>query len=453
MYIVAIYIGFQMLLFAGSFVLLLLSRRNPKILRAYNRFLDSILNESTEAKKAAPSEKKEGADDDGKNGSEQGGEEGSALQGVTYLTMEIGGDYYCSLSSIERGGSLGKIIWSAEDLFVGKIKDGDVFSALRAGRTKVFCAPDGNDFDTGAVIYDITVLPGDQGWFADAAMKAVLERKLFSDFAASSLMDRKILSENRAMGITVFGPHGHDDHGIAVQTDRSGQVMRVLFKLSAPKGLAAAEGGLERRMRRINTKGETSLWIHQFIDENRDEVDAYAIIKYDESGKMYLGISRTWRENGDTDEFLRNAPMAERLFSDFFPDKRGWRASLRVDEKNPFFGEPAEGGKGSAAYGEEERRDDEEEFARTEEETTQEEYANEPDTEPSEESAPQSIETVENIENIETVETTEEGTEGEDDGAKEPADGAEDGEEEGQGKRGYDSFVDFGEEDESQIYD
>lgn len=282
-------------------------KRNGGMIKRINRMLDKIYGFDE------PSAPKPAADDNAGNKDET---PDSPPDGITRLTLGIGDEYKCRLSAVDRNKRtyrMNPLKWVTDNEFVGIIKDRDTFAGLRAGTVKVLCSKEDDDFDTGAVMYEITVTPARTGWPGQTAVSDVIAGSLKAK-VAEDIMERKILSENPSEGLMSLSG-GTGDEGLTVQFTKDGKLVRALVRMRDNKPTRdMIAGGLDELMEEIEVSGDTRMWIHRIIDESVDEVDSYAILSPGGRGTLVLLSGRAWRDNEDIEEFLLNISVSARLF-------------------------------------------------------------------------------------------------------------------------------------------
>lgn len=237
--------------------------------------------------------------------------------GITNLTMQVGAEYHCRLGSQNRDEKMYEIAWYSENNFIGEIeKDSSVFKAVHCGKVKVFAKRKDTVFEDGAQIYNITVLPKTENWTGERLHEAVFNKTKLTDVLLHQ-SGHKIIRSAPAAGVFVF-----KENGPAVQSAFQFNVLKecvrgtVVFKKPGEKLREEIINGLDERYMRVETKGDIDFWIHQVINVEVEEVDAYAFLRRGPEDTLILGIGENWREYGETEEFLVNIGMAEKIFED-----------------------------------------------------------------------------------------------------------------------------------------
>ena len=237
--------------------------------------------------------------------------------GITNLTMQVGECYHCRLGSQNKDEKMYEITWYSENNFIGENeKDSTLFKAAHCGKVKVFAKRKDTVFEDGAQIYNITVLPKDKSWSGERLHEAVLNKAKLTDILLK-MAGHKIIRSVPGAGVFVF-----KENGPAVQNAFQFNVLKecvrgtVVFKKPGEKLREEIINGLDERYIRIETKGDIDFWIHQVINVEVEEVDAYAFLRRGPEDTLILGIGENWREYGETEEFLVNIGMAEKIFED-----------------------------------------------------------------------------------------------------------------------------------------
>ena len=235
--------------------------------------------------------------------------------GITPLVMSIGDEYFCRLNSINRENVTTGIEWSSEDEFVGSIINENTFKAEKAGTVQILSRRKNDAFDTGAIIYEINVRPSNPAWCGEKLMENVMLRRKIID-VLPMMSNYKLAAENPKNGVFIFQ---NASRRVALQFDALKELVRgtITFRSENADFCDELYGGLAERFDSLKTSSlkDISFWVHQKINAKIEELDAYAFVRRNSRNEMVLGIGRNWREYGDTEEFLRNIAVAEKIFT------------------------------------------------------------------------------------------------------------------------------------------
>lgn len=248
-------------------------------------------------------------------------EECENRQRTPTFQLQVGDTYHCHVGTDSQDSRMYELRWYSRNEFVGTIDDDAVFSALKAGRVTVGCARRHDDFDTGSDIYEIEVLPANRKWTGDKYIN-LLATGSRKDVFLSSLSPCQIISEDKESDAVTIKVSDTGET-VAVRFDSSGRVAKVLLGpfILTPGVETDLVKELDERFRAVRTTGEAlRLWARLRIDESREEVELYAMIRKYPDGRGYLGLSRFWRDHGEYDEFVLNIGMAERTFAGLLPE-------------------------------------------------------------------------------------------------------------------------------------
>lgn len=302
-------------------VMSVLLYKKTDFFKTVNRSIDKLLG----IKDDSPSEEKEPqpgtAEKEKEEKPPQPAEPRPENSGVASFSLLVDDVYFCQLNSLNRDSRIYKPKWMTDNEFVGTIDDSGVFTGKKVGRTNVLFKRRDDAFDEGSVMYEIDVVPTDRNWFADRLFSQMLERAPKDDVYASLIL-RKTLYE--IPGQKIKGYDGlAEDRKLVVQFNAFDELARFAFFLrsTSEKTVEALARQLDERFEKVKLEyGKLRLWVHRDINEEHDEVDAYAYIKETKDGQLLLCIGQTWREYGELLEFQKNVLMAEKMFKECLPE-------------------------------------------------------------------------------------------------------------------------------------
>ena len=295
-------------------ILIYLNKRTSAIKRL-NEFLDRILGlkeEKTPSGNDKKEEKKNGNDD------EKNAEDDNEKSGITHFKIFVGDIYYCRVNSADSTERTNTLSWTSTNRFIAQIekKTGKLL-ARRNGNVQIVYI-DENGYDQGRTLYNIDVVQTNPDWFADKAI-GLLYKNASREEVANAFIGKKILSENKAKK-TVIYEGLEDEKKIVFQFSAGNKLRRILWEFDS--NIKEDEDGrffsdeLGQRFERVEGTGDVDIWIREFDDGSRDEVEYYAFVKKTSRKTVVLGIGKTWRDYGDVEEFLMNIPMCEKMFAD-----------------------------------------------------------------------------------------------------------------------------------------
>lgn len=298
-----------------SFYVLIYLNKRTSLIEKINRKLDRIFG-LEEQKKTEKTEKKTT-----ENNAEKP-QDNDDSDGITRFNIFVGDKYFCRVNSMESTRRTKALSWISQNEFVAKInkKTGE-FEAKKSGRILVYYQDENNSFDTGTQVYDITVVQRNPNWFADKFI-TFMNKNAVRDEVCASLIGRKITSENPSKKTVTYEGNSPEKR-LVLQFDSKDRLQRVLWEYNSSINETNEEFSkeLEDRFEKVAGKGGVSIWIREFIDDKRDEVEMYAFHKRTSSGTYVFAIGKTWREYGDVEEFLMNIGMCEKMFSDILKDE------------------------------------------------------------------------------------------------------------------------------------
>lgn len=249
---------------------------------------------------------------------------------VTAFAIYVGDSYYCKLNSqnaavLSIGNTLA-LKWNSRNEFVGRIitKNGEsIFLAEKAGETNISCAQRDDDYDTGAEIYRINVLPHNLDWFAEKTFNWVLVNSPEVNMT-ELLRNYKLIRTDKNKNISVYGGNESFIKQLTLQMDKYNGVLRAVYELKMPTEELQRNifDEMNERFDEIKLYGDIRIWIHRVEDEVSNKVDMYAFFKKSVvNGNYLLAFGHSWRNDGEVEEFILNINMAERFFSDCLPDE------------------------------------------------------------------------------------------------------------------------------------
>ena len=297
-------------------ILIYLNKRTAAIERL-NRFLDRILG-LEEVKIPSASDKKEEKKDE--NNDEKKAEEDDEKSGIIKFNILVGDTYFCRVDSVDTSKMTKGLSWFSTNRFVADIdKDSGKLTAKKNGSAIIIYTDKNVDYDPGRRLYNISVVQKNPDWFADRAIE-LLYKDALRDEVANAFIDRKILSESKAKKTVTYEGLG-GERKVVFQFSSGNRLRRVLWEFDQGNIKEDKDGGffseeLDQRFERVEGKGGVSIWIREYVDERRDEVQFYAFAKRTSRKTVILGIGKTWREYGDVEEFLMNISMCEKTFAD-----------------------------------------------------------------------------------------------------------------------------------------
>ena len=297
-------------------ILIYLSKKTSAIERL-NRFLDRILG-LEEAKTPPASDKKEEKKDE--NTDEKKAEEDDEKSGIIKFNILVGDTYFCRVDSVDTSKMTKGLSWFSTNRFVADIdKESGKLTAKKNGSAIIIYTDKNVDYDPGRSLYNISVVQRNPDWFADRAIE-LLYKDALRDEVANAFIDRKILSESKVKKTVTYEGLGGEKK-IVFQFSSGNRLRRVLWEFDQGNVKEDERGGyfgeeLDQRFEKVEGKGDVTIWIREYVDERRDEVQFYAFAKRTSRKTVILGIGKTWREYGDVEEFLMNISMCEKTFVD-----------------------------------------------------------------------------------------------------------------------------------------
>ena len=251
--------------------------------------------------------------------------------------IPVGDVYHCMTSSVDNDSRRYTLEWTTDNDFIGTIDKDGLFTARKTGKVSLFYKRKEDISDKGHNAYQIEVVPTHREWFGNEFLSALEERTL-KENVISKLMNRSILSEKpQQKSITYAGTGDYSE--LAVQFNMYSELERVLYVLQRHANTDDIVKELDERFEEAKLVGTgIRVWTRRYKndkDEEIDEVTLYAFLRETLSGQRYLGISQSWREYADINEFLENIKMAEKTFSEIMPDIPVADVSAVVEKKEP----------------------------------------------------------------------------------------------------------------------
>ena len=251
--------------------------------------------------------------------------------------IPVGDVYHCRTSSVDNDSRRYTLEWTTDNDFIGTIDKDGKFTARKAGKVSLFYKRKEDISDKGHNAYQIEVVPTHREWFGNEFLSALEERTLKED-VISKLMNRSILSEKpQQKSITYAGTGDYSE--LTVQFNMYSELERVLYVVQKHVNTEDIVKELDERFEEAKLVGTgIRVWTRRYKkdkDEEIDEVTLYAFLRETLSGQRYLGISQSWREYADINEFLENIKMAEKTFSEIMPDIPVADVSAVVEKKEP----------------------------------------------------------------------------------------------------------------------
>ena len=300
------------------FVVMIILARKTNLLDNVDNLVDRLVPDKDNRKTEKTSAEKTDGNDEQKTPSE---EEVNEMSGITALSLLVGESYICHLNYQNRGGSTSTMNWSNDNEFVGKIEENGLFTADKVGKTNIFCTAEGQPYDTGAQAYAISVLSRMDEWFCDMLIDLITKRAV-RPAVITKFLKRKITGEIPVKRIITYaGKPTEKSRSLTIQFDNAGRIERGCYIIhsNADDRKRIAEL-LEERYEKVKLKDgldeRITVWLHQIIDNQHEEVDTYAFCCNLSSRETAIGFGRSWRQYGEKQEFLDNIGMALRLFGD-----------------------------------------------------------------------------------------------------------------------------------------
>ena len=291
-----------------SIIMMIILARRTNLMERVNTVVDKILPPQPED--APASTKEEIAE------AQQVVENVRVLSGVSVFKIRVGEKYQCHLNFQNRGGSYGEMVWFNDNEFVGKVSSNGLFKSSKAGLSNIYCVSKGHAYEAGVQAYAIEVVPSDAEWFVDKLISQVSKRLPKQDVLVANIA-RKIFDERPEQSIIHYaGLPVEGTFSMAVQFDELNTLVRGCYTIQKTReNLNAITANLNDRFEQVKIKGapEMTVWIHQIIDNDHQEVDIYAILRTCED-YLLLCVGQSWREYGEKEEFLDNIQMAGRQF-------------------------------------------------------------------------------------------------------------------------------------------
>lgn len=291
------------------------------ILKKFDAWVDSILDGKKEPNEK-PAVVQQAEEKEEKNTDEENEEATNAQEfGIASFSLLVGDMYHCRLNAQARRDNISTIEWTTNNAFVGSVDENDVLLTKKIGKIRLYFRRTDNPYDRGAAVYDITVRPTNEKWFAQQMMDFLLRKRKMTDVYVA-LQNRKSLTMIPPKRLAVYEGFSPEEKKMIVQADASNILERVLFELKYnTETYENLEAELKQRFEKIETEGNIDIWVHEIKDEDQDVVDLYAWTKVSTNKTLLLGIGRTWREESEKDEFLYNITMAEKMFVDLTGDE------------------------------------------------------------------------------------------------------------------------------------
>lgn len=300
-----------------AFAILIYLNKRTAAIEKLNRFLDRILGlEEVKTPSAAVKEEEKKDEKD----EEKKAEEDDEKSGIIKFNILVGDTYFCRVDSVDSSKMTKGLSWFSTNRFVADIdKDSGKLTAKKNGSAIIIYTDKNVDYDPGRRLYNINVVQKNPDWFADRAIE-LLYKDALRDEVANAYIERKILSESKTKKTVTYEGLG-GERKVVFQFSSGNRLRRVLWEFDQGN-IKEDEGGgffseeLDQRFERVEGKGGVSIWIREYVDERRDEVQFYAFAKRTSRKTVILGIGKTWREYGDVEEFLMNISMCEKTFAD-----------------------------------------------------------------------------------------------------------------------------------------
>lgn len=306
-----------LILWPVNLIVLIILYKTTDVLEKLNARIDKFLGvKNKKGTSEEPAKEKEKSTDEKKN--PQGDE---ALVGISSFKINVGETYYCYQPSQSRGGDIYSLLWQTDNYFIGHVDENDMFIGHKAGTVNVYCYRHDNDFDAGTQIYKITVLPKYENPFLDRVVSLIRTREKREKILLDCF-DWKVKKNNPANGLLEFEKTKTGPRCI-FQFNAKEELERTVIEVKNDR-INKLRLMLDERFQPIEHDGkEASLWISKNQNEQYDEVDIYVVLKKTESPAFknvwVLCIGQIWREYAETEEFLKNLFLAEKMFLDCLP--------------------------------------------------------------------------------------------------------------------------------------
>ena len=296
--------------------------RKTDIIDRIDRFVDKLLGIKPEKK--TDDKEKDAADSD----------ENDAMAGIACFNLLVGDTYFCRNTSEDPDRNLHESEWSCDNSFLGRLTPEGKLQSMKTGTIRIFCKRKHDDFDVPRHAYSINILPKDTEWPVQRIIDAVNNRTTKGDVLARNIK-KNITDIRDQQGIISYIP-GRKKNSEIYQFDRNGKLERavmVMYNINKD-GDIRDDAALEERFEKVGLKNDDiQIWIHRIVDESKDEVDVFCVVRNLRDGGKAFCVSHTWREAGEIEEFLENIRMSVRLFEKCLPGEKTVEPVLSEDIK------------------------------------------------------------------------------------------------------------------------
>ena len=251
--------------------------------------------------------------------------------------IPVGDVYHCMTSSIDEDTNRYTLEWYTDNNFLGTIDEKGVFTSRKTGSVALFFTRKEIISDKPNHAYQIEIVPTNGDWFGNEFL-ADMEGRTLKEKVISKLITRAILSEKpQQKSITYIGVGDYSE--LTVQFNMYSELERVLYVLQKHVKTEDIVRELDERFEEAKLNGTgIRVWTRRNKKDRVKEIDEvilYAFLRETLSGQRYLGISQSWRDFSDINEFLENVKMAEKTFSEIMPDVPVADVTAVVEKKEP----------------------------------------------------------------------------------------------------------------------
>lgn len=300
-----------------SIVILIILYKKTNLLERIDAMVDKILGVKT-SKQSKPDKESNAKEKEDKKETE----DNPALSGIAFFKLPVGEIYYCRQTSQSRGGDIYEAEWSTDNEYIGKVNEKGLFTSTKVGTINIYCSRKGDMMAPAALAYTIEVTPVHR-LGAEKFLLDVSKREKKATILANNIT-KKIVLADTAKNTVTYKEKGEITKSI-YKFDKSNQLQGAVVFFSQMKKARREEflSGLEERFEEIPLAERTSplmrVFVHRLIDEVQNEIDVFACLWETKDGLFILGISQSWREYGEAEEFLMNISMAPKCFEDCLP--------------------------------------------------------------------------------------------------------------------------------------
>ena len=316
------------------FLFVYLNKKTP-LIENFNQWLDKKLGVPP-PKPAEPEPAKKDGKEEGE-GKKEKVIERPKNKTTALFKIPVGDVYHCMTSSIDDDTNRYTLEWFTDNNFLGTIDEKGVFTSKKTGSVALFFTRKEINSDQPKHAYQIEIVPTNSDWFGNEFL-ADMECRTLKEKVISKLITRAVLSEKpQQKSITYIGVGDYSE--LTVQFNMYSELERVLYVLQKHVKTDDIVRELDERFEEAKLNGTgIRVWTRRNKKDRVKEIDEvilYAFLRETISGQRYLGISQSWRDFSDINEFLENIKMAEKTFSEIMPDIPVADVSAVVEKKEP----------------------------------------------------------------------------------------------------------------------